>query len=397
MSLAAGIAVLLLSCIGNAELWVVLMNRRHALRYRHHRLKRARYFHDAGVLLYPPFLLIYAGLGKNGLLRGGSVGDLSVSLQGTIAVTLVGLIPFFFSVVRWTLRQPPKRQLGCSSTVHNVLRLASTDAEVLHVKGEDPPLLARFPLNQIYQLEVSRKRLRIDRKVDVPTASVEDKVIRVAHFSDVHLIGCPGKGFHDFVTDELCKLQPDAFFFTGDLLDRQDLAVWAVEFFSRMAAIAPGYFILGNHDWHLDYSRIRRQLVGTGWQDLGEKSLTADIGGCSTLLAGTEAPWIGVNPEVPLPGSEQLRLLLSHAPDQRNYAFENRFDLMLCGHNHGGQVVLPVVGPVYSPSIYGVRYAGGVFEHGDLLMHVSKGVGGKDALRWNCRPEVTLLELEVVG
>ncbi len=166
MSPAAGIAVLLLSCIGNAELWVILMNRIHAMRYRHHRLKLARYFHDAALLLYPAFLLNYAGVSDNGLLRGGTISDVSVSLQGIIAVTFVGLFPFCYAVMRWTLRQPPTRQLDSCTTVYDVLALAATDAEVAHIKGERPPLLARFPLNQIYQLEVTRKRLRIGKKTE---------------------------------------------------------------------------------------------------------------------------------------------------------------------------------------------------------------------------------------
>jgi len=71
------------------------------------------------------------------------------------------------------------------------------------------------------------------------------------------------------------------------------------------------------------------------------------------------------------------------------------FDLMLSGHNHGGQVVLPVIGPVYSPSRFGVRYAGGTYHHRSLTMHVSRGLAAKDCLRWNCSPEVSLLHLEI--
>ena len=54
--------------------------------------------------------------------------------------------------------------------------------------------------------------------------------------------------------------------------------------------------------------------------------------------------------------------------------------LVLAGHNHGGQVVLPVLGPVYAPSRYGVRYAGGCFRRGDTMMHVGRGLGGIDPL-----------------
>ncbi len=395
MSSTAGIVVLLLSCIGNAELWAILMNRRHTLRYKHHRLRRARYFHDAGMLLFPPFVFVYAGLGEHGLLNGGTISELPASLQGILAITLLGLIPFFWGVARWQFRRPPQRQLDCRSTVHDVLAMANTESEKRSVMGDQHSLLCKLPLNQIFQLEIAHRTIRVRHSQPVQEHASEEKTVRIAHFSDVHMIGSPGKGFHDFVTDQLCEMKPDAFIFTGDMLDRQHLLPWAVDSFSRMSSVAPGYFILGNHDWHLDFDSIRKQLADTGWQDLGESHLFAELAGCRTLLAGTETPWIGENPQVPARADEDLRVLLSHAPDQRNYAAQNRFDLMLCGHNHGGQVVLPVIGPVYSPSIYGVKYAGGLFEHGEMLIHVSRGVGGKDRLRCNCRPEVTLLELRV--
>jgi predicted MPP superfamily phosphohydrolase len=66
---------------------------------------------------------------------------------------------------------------------------------------------------------------------------------------------------------------------------------------------------------------------------------------------------------------------------------------MLSGHNHGGQVILPVIGPVYAPSRYGVRYAGGCFWEPPTLLYVSRGVAGERALRWNCLPELTKLVL----
>jgi predicted MPP superfamily phosphohydrolase len=68
---------------------------------------------------------------------------------------------------------------------------------------------------------------------------------------------------------------------------------------------------------------------------------------------------------------------------------------MLSGHTHGGQVVLPVVGPVYSPSLHGVKYASGLFRYPECTLHVSRGLGSKDPLRWNCTPELTWLQIEI--
>lgn len=393
MSIAVGALILLLSCIGNAELWVVFVNRRHSLKYSHDTLRKIRSLHDFGLILFPPLIVMLAGFCPNGLLRGGSFGDLTWSVQWLLITTLLGLIPFAYSIIRWQLRRPPERLLESSSVTLDSLQFAENDAHRKSIIGKKTSRLAQLPFNQIYQLEVNRKRIRIESSSRPAHQTI--KHLRLAHFSDVHLIGCPGKGFHDFVTDQLIELKPDAFIFTGDLVDQIDLLDWAMESFAKMKAVAPGYFILGNHDWHLDHAHIRNSIEDTGWINVAGMGRIVCIADIPILLAGTEAPWLGENPVVSQRSSEDLRLLLSHAPDQRDYAIANDFDMMLSGHNHGGQVILPLMGPVYSPSKFGVKYSGGVFQHRDMMIHVSRGVAAKDPLRWNCRPEITLLELQI--
>ena len=63
----------------------------------------------------------------------------------------------------------------------------------------------------------------------------------------------------------------------------------------------------------------------------------------------------------------------------------------LSGHTHGGQIVLPVVGPVYAPSLFGCRYPAGVFSHWTTVMHVSRGLAGVHPIRFGARPEITRL------
>ena len=66
---------------------------------------------------------------------------------------------------------------------------------------------------------------------------------------------------------------------------------------------------------------------------------------------------------------------------------------MLSGHNHGGQVRFPVIGPVLMPSLYSRRFDRGFFRSGRTLMHVSQGVAGKHPVRYGCPPEISRLVL----
>ena len=66
---------------------------------------------------------------------------------------------------------------------------------------------------------------------------------------------------------------------------------------------------------------------------------------------------------------------------------------MLAGHTHGGQIRIPFIGALISPSHYGFRYAGGVFFEPPTVLHVSRGLAGLHQLRFNCPPELPLLTL----
>src|SRR5207237_8961353 len=89
----------------------------------------------------------------------------------------------------------------------------------------------------------------------------------------------------------------------------------------------------------------------------------------------------------------QFSVLLSHTPDQLPFARRHDFDLMLAGHNQGGQIRLPYLGALITPSFYGSRYAGDLYFADPTLLHVSRGLAGIHPIRFNCPPEVPLLIL----
>ncbi|MEQ9408885.1 MAG: metallophosphoesterase [Fuerstiella sp.] len=399
-----GLLILLLACVGNAEWWIILVNRTHALPIREERLRRFRRLHDIAIVVFPVFLFLFDAQRPQSLMYGGQLQDAPRWMQVVLAISLTGLVPLLMGSLQWHLRPASRRHLSTTSqTIDCLSETSDSETAQAQVLGCRDSWLARLPGNQIFQIEVNQKRLRMPNRVDLAgSASAGNgetprRPLRIAHFSDLHFLGTPGRGYHDFVVEQLRGLQPDLFVFTGDLLDELGLLPRATEMFRRLREIAPGYFILGNHDWHLNHEYIRRELIRTGWTSVADRCLAVTHAEHTLLIAGTEAPWIGGNPNIPETMNVDLRLLLSHSPDQRDYAVRNSFDLVLCGHNHGGQVVLPLIGPVYSPSIYGVKYAAGVFEHGQLMMHVSRGIGAKDPLRWNCLPEITALQLEFDG
>ena len=66
---------------------------------------------------------------------------------------------------------------------------------------------------------------------------------------------------------------------------------------------------------------------------------------------------------------------------------------MLSGHSHGGQVRLPVLGPMVLPPL-GRKYVAGLFQFGRMQLYVNRGIGTVGVpMRLNCPPEITLISL----
>jgi predicted MPP superfamily phosphohydrolase len=90
------------------------------------------------------------------------------------------------------------------------------------------------------------------------------------------------------------------------------------------------------------------------------------------------------------PKGDTLRILLNHNPDAKDLVRSYEWDLMLCGHTHGGQVCLPFIGAPFAP-VRDKRYLHGLYAWNKRWLHISSGVGNLHGIRFNCRPEVSLL------
>lgn len=228
--------------------------------------------------------------------------------------------------------------------------------------------------------------------------------LRIAHLSDWHFTGRVPREFFELAVERANAWRADLIAVTGDFIDDWRCRDWLPETLGRLHAPHGVYFLLGNHDrWCGHFDSLRRELESLGLIDLGNRTQTAVIRDVPVLLAGTEEPWFGPAPtraeleKAARENEAEFRLLLSHSPDQIEYARAGEFDLMLAGHTHGGQIRFPLIGPVIAPSRFGVRYASGVFQRGRTLLGVTRGLSGEEPIRWNCPPEACLWELRRSG
>ncbi len=210
---------------------------------------------------------------------------------------------------------------------------------------------------------------------------------RLVHFTDVHHKG--DRAYLKGVVRRINALSPDFVCFTGDLIEESRHLPEALEILARIKS--PLYGVPGNHDYwsRAPFGSIARCCEGTGgaWL-LDQQQVTADgkfsvIG--ATCLSSRLAP-IRTNPAT-------RNIFLMHYPAWVRKLGGQRFDLLLAGHSHGGQVWLPFYGPVIVP--FGVdQYVRGLFHTNTGPLYVNPGIGWFPVpIRFNCRPEITVFEL----
>jgi uncharacterized protein len=236
--------------------------------------------------------------------------------------------------------------------------------------------------------------------------------LRITVIADLHA-GGPNMGLARVrqVADAAQALNSDLIVVLGDyfathrfVTERVPHAAWAAEL-GRLKARLGVYSILGNHDWWYDVAGVRKALAAVRIPVLENDAVLLDDGGRRFWLAGLGdqlAHWIGPgNFEGidDLPGTlarvttDDPVILLVHEPDIFT-AVPPRVALTLAGHTHGGQIVLPFMPPLWTPSEYGARFAyGHVVEQGRHMI-VSGGLGcSKVPLRLGVPPEIVRVTL----
>lgn len=230
--------------------------------------------------------------------------------------------------------------------------------------------------------------------------------VRLLHISDLHIERLGRR------EAEILRLvehaQPDLIVITGDYVStsyNQDREAYRQirHFLQQLSAPYGVYATLGTppvdlREW------VIPMLEGLPITLLRETAQPVNLGkGRKLVLLGLDCTH-----DLPLDGARLRRVarsapngapqvLLYHSPELMPQASEHGIDLYLCGHTHGGQVRLPLLGPVLTSSQLGRRYVMGLYRNGRTHLYVSRGVGleGLSAprVRLLAPPEVTLVTI----
>jgi predicted MPP superfamily phosphohydrolase len=251
-----------------------------------------------------------------------------------------------------------------------------------------------------YPIFIERYLIQVNTyRIPVPNLPSAFSGFRIVHLTDLHHgLLVPLAVIHHVVS-QANTIRPDLILCTGDYVHQRNTSseidqVWPV--MAQLTAPCGVYSVLGNHDHWADTNRSLYWLERTR-QDIRHKAVRIDREKQSLWVAGAGDLYedhrnldivLSMIPE------EDCRLVLAHNPDSADTTHSRRIDLMISGHTHGGQVVIPFFGAPVLP-VKNKSYSSGLkcSPQGEKIF-ISRGIGWAICpVRFNCLPEIAVLEL----
>ena len=237
-------------------------------------------------------------------------------------------------------------------------------------------------------------------KLEVTNYTIQDKElsgVKIVFASDFHIKPYGQKRLEKIV-EIINKQNPDVVVSAGDFvcghtehstMHPQKIA----EGLAKVKSKYGFYTTLGNHDGWYDRWYIKELLEKQNIKVLNNKNEKLQINGKEIFIAGVEDMMTAFpNVEDALKGTKSPTILLTHTPDVFPDIPRN-VNLTLAGHTHGGQVRLPIIGPIFTASNYGNKYAIGFIEENGKKLITTRGIGVSILpFRFNCPPEIVVIE-----
>ncbi len=244
-----------------------------------------------------------------------------------------------------------------------------------------------------------------ETRIELPDWPAELKGLRIAALSDLH----PGginitRNKLRLIVEKTNQTESDLILMAGDFVDTAlglfpiDPEVTAAEL-KKLRARHGVFAVLGNHDWWLDGSRVKRALEDAGIKVLENDVARIDLperNGQRLWVVGFGDLWEGAPNVVATLGKLDDNapvVALTHNPDLFPQV-PARVALTIAGHTHGGQVAIPLIGRPIVPSDFGERYAAGHVVEGGRHLFVTTGIGVSILpVRFRVTPEISLLTI----
>jgi len=248
----------------------------------------------------------------------------------------------------------------------------------------------------VYGSLIEPRTIRVTRYRE-PLVPQPKTWISIALLTDMHAGSFKDASWFSRMSREVSALRPDVVLFDGDaVVDKAD-PVMDLASLSDIQSPLGKFFVLGNHDLVDRPQDIRAAFISFGFKDLTNVSVHLEKQGGVVELQGIDDLWYGKPTVVRRSSANTPHVTLSHEADLLLDLKEKQTDLVLSGHTHGGQVYLPILGPLWPvPTFLGRGMCRGrIIKHGVPAI-ISNGLGESDGrMRLFTPPEIVVVEIGV--
>lgn len=225
-----------------------------------------------------------------------------------------------------------------------------------------------------------------------------ERGLKVAFLSDIHVGPYKKTSWVRQLVRRTQALEPDVILLGGDFLYKKADALRYLEPLKDLHAPLGVYAILGNHDEWKARKESLEWFEASGIPLLHNRSVRVEKNGASIVIAGAEDDWYGetdLAAALQDAGASDLSLVMLHNPDLAHPAaklLQTRSGkaVFFSGHTHGGQIRLPIIGPIMRlPHYLGRRFDRGVFSFDGVPLVIGAGLGESGPrARLFCPPEI---------
>ena len=241
----------------------------------------------------------------------------------------------------------------------------------------------------------------------------ENTQLKVVVISDLHENNLPN------LCEQIKEQSPDIILVVGDMINSTSSnSLKVTKLMKQLVKISPVYYSLGNHE--LEYiekgtSDLVKDLKSTGvvvldkdYVDININNSNIRIGGMYEYAFGNKGNLVkkeNMDKEVynflcDFQDTKNYKIMLAHRPDSFIFGDASKvwnIDLVVSGHNHGGQVILPFLGGLYGGDQgWFPKYVDGMYKLNNINLFVTRGLGSneKKLPRFNNRPEISIIDIK---
>lgn len=254
----------------------------------------------------------------------------------------------------------------------------------------------------MYILSVSKYKIKSNK------ISKDLSGYKIAHISDFH--NTRSKILKEQILKSLDKEKPDILLITGDFIDayRTNINI-AIDFIKQIKNM-PIYYVAGNHESRIkEYNKFKKEIVKLGVNVLENESISIKVKKTEFNIIGLQDPTFETTEKnvdqmkvivdkylSGLSNSKRFQILLIHRPELQDIYCKHNIDITVCGHAHGGEFIIPFIGPIIAPNQgFFPKLTSGVHTKNNSNLIISRGIGNSSVpLRFNNNPELIYITLQ---